>query len=73
MHVTHKPTYRWPGKEDRNDHEMSAEESRQVESRELQARGGGHRSGSRGAGTCDRPDWRPERGQRPMACSKQMA
>jgi hypothetical protein len=71
--VNHKPTHKLPGKEDRNDHEMSGEESRYVESHEEQARGGGYRSGSRGAGTSDRPDWRPERGQRPMARRAEMA
>ncbi len=67
--MTHQPFRKPPGKEDRNDHEMSGDESRHVESHEKQVRGGGYRSGSRGAGTCDRRDWMPERRQRPMACS----
>ena len=49
-------------KNDRNTHEFSADESIRAESIDVQKRGGGYRSGSRGAGTSDRPDPRPSGG-----------
>ena len=48
-------------KSDRNPHESSSEESRPAETHEQQAKGGGHRSGSRGAGTLENSD-----GERPQ-------
>lgn len=43
-------------KSDRNTHESSSEESRPAETHEQQTQGGGHRSGSRGAGTLENSD-----------------
>ena len=45
-------------KNDRNTHEFSADESIRTESLDVQKRGGGYRSGSRGTGTSDRQDSR---------------
>ena len=47
---------RRPQKDDRNTQQRSGEESRPQESRQQLTRGGGHRSGSRGAGTLEQPD-----------------
>ena len=43
-------------KGDRNPHEVSSDESPPAEIREHQTKGGGHRSGSRGAGTLENSD-----------------
>jgi hypothetical protein len=45
-----------PAKEDRNTHEVSGDEARPAETRQDQASGGGHRSGSRGVGTFENSD-----------------
>jgi hypothetical protein len=47
---------RSPQKEDRNTQQRSGDEARPQESREQLTRGGGHRSGSRGAGTLEQTD-----------------
>ena len=44
-----------PAKGDRNPHEVSGDESRPAQTRDDLTRGGGHRSGSRGAGTLEDP------------------
>lgn len=45
-----------PAKGDRNPHEVSGDESQPAETREDLTKGGGHRSGSRGAGTLENTD-----------------
>lgn len=45
-----------PTKGDRNPHEVSGDESRPAETHEHHTEGGGHRSGSRGAGTLENSD-----------------
>lgn len=50
------PTLAPPAKDERNPHETSGDESPSVASHEQQTRGGGYRSGSRGAGTSERSD-----------------
>ena len=54
-----------PTKADRNTHELSSDEDRPVDSREQQAQGGGHRSGSRGSGTSENSDGQPPPNQGP--------
>lgn len=51
-------------KEDRNTHETSGDEARPTDSHDHQTSGGGHRSGSRGAGTFENSDGKlqPRRG-----------
>jgi hypothetical protein len=61
--MTLETLVRAPAKGDRNSHEGSPEEDRPAMPREHQTRGGGHRSGSRGAGTCEFP----ESGREPRA------
>ena len=56
-----------PAKGDRNPHEVSGEEARPAESREQQTAGGGHRSGSRGAGTFENSDGQNKPGQGPSS------
>jgi hypothetical protein len=55
---------RTPRKEDRNTQQRSADEAPPQESRDQLTRGGGHRSGSRGAGTLEDADvhGQPRRG-----------
>lgn len=50
-----------PLKDDRNAHELSGEEARPAETHREQTRGGGHRSGSRGAGTFGNADGEDKR------------
>lgn len=60
-----KPTLPLPAREERNTHEVSGDEARPTEaSRRQQTSGGGHRSGSRGAGTSENSDGqrRPHQG-----------
>lgn len=54
-----------PAKQDRNAHELSGEEAPPAESHGQQTRGGGHRSGSRGAGTFENSDGKGKPGQGP--------
>lgn len=54
-----------PLKQDRNAHELSGEEARPAESHRQQTRGGGYRSGSRGAGTFENADGKDKQGQGP--------
>lgn len=63
--MNQKPAPPLPAKPDRNPHEVSGEEGRPVETHRQQTSGGGHRSGSRGAGTFENSDGKPERGQGP--------
>lgn len=56
-----------PVKDDRNTHEGSGDESHQVENRDRQTSGGGHRSGSRGAGTSENEGKSPAPGQGPKS------
>ena len=63
--MTEKSPPPLPAKGDRNPHELSGEEARPAESRSQQTAGGGHRSGSRGAGTFENSDGQSERGQGP--------
>ena len=51
--MTHARPLPPPAKGDRNPHEVSGGESRPAQTREDLTRGGGHRSGSRGAGTLE--------------------
>lgn len=67
--MTTKSTRPLPAREERNPHEVSGEEARPAETRKQQNGGGGHRSGSRGAGTFENPDDRREPGGHPAgAC-----
>lgn len=59
------PALPLPTKGDRNTHETSGDEARPTESREHQKGGGGHRSGSRGAGTSENSDGATGRDQGP--------
>lgn len=63
--MTSKPVPTLPEKDDGNTHETSGEECGRVEPREQQTRGGGHRSGSRGAGTSENSDGPKAPGQHP--------
>jgi ribosome assembly protein YihI (activator of Der GTPase) len=54
-----------PAKGDRNPHEVSGEETRPARPREQDKAGGGHRSGSRGAGTSENSDGETVPGQGP--------
>ena len=54
--MTHPRPLHPPAKGDRNPHEVSGDESPPAQTREDLTRGGGHRSGSRGAGTLEQPD-----------------
>lgn len=63
--MTSKSAPPLPAKEDRNTHEVSGDEARPAESRGQQSGGGGHRSGSRGAGTFENSDGKVEPGQGP--------
>lgn len=56
-----------PAKGERNCHEVSADEAPPGESHRTHAEGGGHRSGSRGAGTSENSDGKPESGQGPRS------
>jgi ribosome assembly protein YihI (activator of Der GTPase) len=56
-----------PAKQDRNTHEMSGDEARLADSRSHQTRGGGHRSGSRGAGTFENSDGKTKPNQNPKS------
>ena len=63
--MSEKHTPPLPAKGDRNSHELSGEEARPAEPRTQQTAGGGHRSGSRGAGTFENSDGQGERKQGP--------
>lgn len=65
--MTDRSTLTPPTRSERNAHRMSREEGCAVESRARQCRGGGYRSGSRGAGTFATPDGLVHPRQRPMA------
>lgn len=54
-------------KDSRNQHETSSDEAPPLESRDEHTRGGGHRSGSRGAGTLENSDGARERQGGPKA------
>lgn len=54
-------------KGDRNTHEVSGDESPKVENRDRQTSGGGHRSGSRGAGTSEQGSLPGPTGQGPKS------
>ena len=56
-----------PVKGDRNSHELSGDEARPTDSHSQQTRGGGHRSGSRGAGTFDNSDGNSQPDQGPKS------
>ena len=56
-----------PVKGDRNTHEVSADEARPAESSQQQTSGGGHRGGSRGAGTFENSDGKPKPHEGPMS------
>ncbi|HYE41206.1 MAG TPA: hypothetical protein VEB23_14810 [Ramlibacter sp.] len=55
-----------PAKDDRSTREVSGDEGGPAESRARQTSGGGHRSGSRGAGTFENSDGKPNRHQGPQ-------
>jgi hypothetical protein len=61
--MNQQPTPVSPVKDDRND--SGADESRPAESHQHQSAGGGHRSGSRGAGTFENSDGKSEPQQGP--------
>lgn len=61
---------RRPAKGDRNTHEGSGDESLPAQSRRQRDEGGGHRSGSRGAGTLDTPDGDCQQHDAPVAVSR---
>lgn len=65
--MKHDPATPPPLKGDRNSHEVSADESAPAESHRAHTEGGGHRSGSRGAGTSENSDGKPESGQGPKS------
>ena len=54
--MTHNCPPYLPAKGDRNPHEVSGDEARPAESHAEHTKGGGHRSGSRGAGTLENSD-----------------
>lgn len=58
-----------PAKSDRNSHEVSGDEARPAETRQHQTSGGGHRSGSRGAGTLEDAEERAQPHQGPTSYS----
>ena len=62
-----RPAPAFPLKQDRNNHEVSGDESPPAESRARRTSGGGHRSGSRGAGTLENTDDKPEPQQGPRS------
>lgn len=59
-----------PTKRDRNTHEVSSDEARPTETQRQQTSGGGHRSGSRGTGTFENSDGKPEPHQGPKSESE---
>jgi len=65
LFMNQQPTPVSPVKGDRNTHDSSADEARPTESRLHQTTGGGHRSGSRGAGTFENSDGKSEPQQGP--------
>jgi hypothetical protein len=65
-----RPAQPPPAKADRNTHEVSSDESRPAESHQETTRGGGHRSGSRGAGTLENGDGRPQPRQGPRGAAR---
>lgn len=65
--MNHDPAMPPPIKGDRNPHEVSADESQPAESHRTHTEGGGHRSGSRGAGTSENSDGKPASGQGPRS------
>jgi len=67
--MNEKSTPPVPVKGDRNPHEVSGEEARPTETRARQTSGGGHRSGSRGAGTFENSDGHGEPGQGPSSAA----
>lgn len=67
-----KPPSPAPVKQDRNPHERSGEEAPPAESHRQLTAGGGHRSGSRGAGTSENSDGRNEPGQGPTGAAAGM-
>lgn len=54
--MTHAHPLHPPVNRDRSQHEVSGDESPPTQTRADLTRGGGHRSGSRGAGTLENPD-----------------
>jgi hypothetical protein len=65
--MSEKPLTPPPAKGDRNPHEVSGEESRPAETHGEHTRGGGHRSGSRGAGTFENSDGKAMPHQQPQS------
>lgn len=63
--MTSKPAPILPAKDDGSTRETSGEEAGRVEPRDQQTSGGGHRSGSRGAGTFENSDGKTPPGQHP--------
>lgn len=67
--MNQKPPPALPSKGDRNTHEVSGDEARPTESHHQQTSGGAHRSGSRGAGTFENSDGKPQPHQGPKSDS----
>jgi ribosome assembly protein YihI (activator of Der GTPase) len=68
--VNTRPPPQLPEKDDRNTHEVSADEARPQERQRERVRGGGHRGGSRGAGTSDDTAREPATGGGPTATQR---